>query len=887
MGKFGEIWRRVVMLARRDAAARELAEEMGAHREMKERELIAGGADSDEARYAASRSFGNAMSLSERGRQAWDWRWLEDFAQDLQFGARVLRKNPGFTATAVLTLALGIGVNTAIFSVVDAVLLKPLPYRDADRLVAVWFTEVGHPGTKIFAPYRDFQEFRAHSRSFEELSAVTWARAGEILSWHGSAHSVLAIPADVKFFDLLGASAAEGRTFSPEDLHAGCTVVLADAFWRGELGGVPAVVGSALTLNGKSCVVAGVMPRGFDFYPKSTSLWTLITPDSAFFKDPLESVIGIFGRLNPGVTLANAESEMAALHQSVKSEAPAGNWVGHIAPIVRDMREQFTWLAGRNLRTTLLVLSAAVTFVLLIACVNVANLVLGRAAGRQRELAMRGALGSSRFRLMRQLLTESLLIAVLGSGLGTMLALAGVGYFDSANMVELPPGNRVAIDLRVLGFTMAVATATSLLFGLMPAWRMSRIDLNEMLKQTSGSLARRREGWASWLLVVGEMALSLVLLAVSGLLIVSLVRLGAAPLGFRTDHLVTAKVALPPGSYTTLGQRSTLYENLNAKFAALPGAEGVALASSLPPYGGRPNRLSVAGKPFAENVEAIAEQDVSASYFGVLGIPLLQGRPFESRDRENSQQVAIVNQELLRRYFDDEDPVGKQIKLGRPESEAPWLTVVGVVGNEKRGTVYQEMGYVDQAFVYRPLRQAAGLTMEIAIRHIGETSILENTLQAETSRLDREVPVFDFKTMDDRYSEAMAHPRFRTVLMTALAGLALALAAIGIYGVLAQRVSQRTAEIGIRMALGASRRAVLWMVLNQAGRQVFGGIALGVAAGLTSAKLIASMLFGVSPTNAATFGGVSLLLAVVALIACYVPARRAMRVDPMTALKHE
>jgi len=898
MGKLGEIWRRVEMLVRREEFGRDLEEEMRLHREMKERELLRdaaskggtaaiSGDNQQEARYAAARAFGNVTVLRERGREAWGWRWLEDFARDLRFGSRILGKNWGFTFIAVMTLALGIGANTAIFSVVDAVLLKPLPYRDAERLVAVWFTEMGHPGTKIFAPYRDFQEFTQHNRSFEELSAVTWAVPGEILSWQGSAHHVLAIPADVNFFRLLGMPAAEGRTFSPEDLHAGCTVVLADAFWKGELGGAPGVVGSTLTLNEKSCNVAGVMPRAFNFYPKATSLWTLITPDSVFSKQPLESVIGIFGRLKPGVTLANAEAEMAALHQSVISAAPAGNWVEHIAPIVRDMREQFTWLAGRNLRITLLVLSAAVGFVLLIGCVNVANLLLGRAAGRQRELAVRGALGSSRSRLMRQLVTESLLIAVLGAGVGTLLALAGVRYFDGSNLIELPPGNRVALDLRVLGFTMVVATGTALLFGLLPAWWMSHFDLNEMLKQASGTLAKTREGWASRLLVVGEIAMSLVLLALSGLLIMSFVRLGTAPLGFRADHLITAKMALPPGWYATLGRRSAFYEKLDGRLAALPGAEGATLASALPPYGGSPNRVSLAGKPFLENVEAISEQDVSATYFSVLGIPLLQGRRFDLRDREDGQQVAIVNQEMARRYFGDQDPIGRQIKLGRPESDVPWLTVVGVVGNEKRGSVYQEMGYLDQAFVYRPLRQAAGLTMEIAIRQTGNTAILQDTLQNEVSQLDGEVPVFDFKTMDDRYAEALAHPRFRTMLMTALAGLALALAAIGIYGVLAQQVSQRTPEIGIRVALGATRGAILWMVLRQGGGLALSGIVLGVTVGIAAAKLISSMLFNVDLTNAATFSGVSILLGTVALVAAYLPARRAAKLDPMVVLRQE
>jgi predicted permease len=431
MSKLGEMWRRVLMLARREKFERELDEEMRLQREMKEREFIADGVDRPEARYAATRAFGNAMNLRDRGRDAWGWRRLEDLAQDVRFGLRMLRKNPGFTLVVVLTLALGMGVNTAIFSTVDAVLLRPLPYKGADRLVAVWATEIGQPDAKIFASYRDFEEFKTSSNSFEGLAALTWARAGEILSWHGTPHDVLAIPASAEFFSLLGISAAQGRTFAPEDLQNGCSVVLAHSFWQSELGAPPDISGKTLTLNGRSCLVAGVMPAGFDFYPKQTSLWTLITPDSPFARRPLDSVVGIFGRLRSGVSLTSAEAELAALHQRIVKESPAGSWIAQITPIVRDLREQFTWMAGRNLRAALLVLSAAVGLVHLIACVNVANLLLGRAAGRQRELAVRAALGSGKSRLVRQLLTESMLIAAAGAGIGLVLALAGIRYFNS------------------------------------------------------------------------------------------------------------------------------------------------------------------------------------------------------------------------------------------------------------------------------------------------------------------------------------------------------------------------------------------------------------------------------------------------------------------------
>src|SRR5580700_5620844 len=598
---------------------------------------------------------GNLEVTKEVVRSAGWESFIQTLWQDLRFGARMLRKSPGFAAVAVITLALGIGASTAVFSIVDAVLLRALPYKGAERLVAVWCTEIGQPGTKVFASYRDFEEFKAHNHSFEELAALTWARAGEILTWRGSPHEVLAIPTSAEFFSLLGIPATKGRTFGPEDIHR-CTVVLAHSFWQTEFAAATDIVGSTLTLSGKSCAVVGIMPRSFEFYPKQTSLWTLITPESQFSKEPFDSVVGIFGRLKHGVRMANAETELVELHQRVVKESPAGSWVAQIAPIVRDLREQFTWLAGRNLRVALLVLLAAVELVLLIACLNVANLLLGRSTGRQRELAVRAALGSGRSRLVRQLLTESMLLGALGTLFGILLAMAGVRYFNSANLVELPPGNHVTINFHVLGFAVFLTAATGWLFGLLPAWRGSQVDLNEVLKQSGRSIIRAGGHHASRLLVVGQVALSMILLAGAGLLIESIVRLASVPLGFHADHLLTAEVALPPQAYSELNQRSGLYEKLVAELGVLPSVQGVALCSALPPYsGGGSSKLAVAGKATIENLEAVNTVEITSDYFRVLGVPFLQGRDFASRDREGSQPVAIANDQMVHRYFPDED----------------------------------------------------------------------------------------------------------------------------------------------------------------------------------------------------------------------------------------
>jgi putative ABC transport system permease protein len=878
---------RLRSLFRWEQADQQLDDELRDHLDRKTLEYVAQGMTQEEAHRRARLDLDGIEQTKEKCRDTRRVNWIQDFVQDLRFGLRMLRKSPGFTCVAVLTLALGVSANTAIFSIVDAVLLRDLPYKDAQRLVAVWCAEIGQPGTKIFASYGDFEEFKAHSQSFDELAAVTWAQAGEILTWKGSPHHVLAIPASADFFSLLGIPGAQGRTFGPGDLQNGCTVVLADSFWQKDLGAPAGIVGAPLSLNGKPCTVVGIMPHGFDFYPKQTSLWTLISPDSQFSKEPYDSVVGMFGRLKPGVSMADAEQELVGLHQRVIRQSPAGNWVAQIKPIVRDLREEFTWLAGRNLRAALLILSAAVTLLLLIACLNVANLLLGRSVERYKELAVRSALGSGCSRLVRQLFTESLLLAVLGTSVGVLISVAAVRYFDSTNLVELPPGNQVTINPHVLAFAAFLTSMTALLFGLLPAWRSSRVDLNDVLKESvrTMSLGRHR---TSQFLVVGQVTLSMVLLAAAGLMIQSFLRLGAVPLGFQPDHVLTAQVALPPSGYTDLGRRSSFYETLTARLGALPGVEGAALSSGLLGFdGGGSSRLSLAGRAPIENLEAVRVEKISSGYFRVLGIPSLQGRQFDPRDRNDSQPVAIVNEQLVHRYFPKENPVGRQIKLGRPEDKAPWLTIVGVVGNEKRGTVYHEMSYDEPALVYLPVDQTPPISMVLQLRAAGNPLGLGPVLQAEVTQIDPNVPVYDIETMVQRESEFLVHPRFRALLMGILAGITLLLTAIGLYGLLAHLVSQRTHEIGIRVALGASRQEVLGLVVWAGLRTTVIGLAVGIALALASTRLLSGLLFGIKSTDPVTFVAVAILLCVVALLACWVPAQRAVRVDPMVALRYE
>ena len=807
--------------------------------------------------------------------------------QDVRDGARQLRKSPGFTATALITLALGIGASVAVFSIFDAVLLRPLPYQDPSRLVAVWNSEIRQPGSKIFAPYSDFEEFKSHSQSFERLAAVTWARAGEILSWHGSAHEVLAIPATDEFFSLLGIPAELGRTFGSQDLERGCTIVLSHSFWLMDLGSPKNIVGSNLTLSGHSCTVVGVMPRGFEFYPRQAALWTLITPDSEYASRPFDSVVGIFGRLRLGMTVASAEQELVALHQHVVETAPPGSWVAQTMPIIHSLRQEFIWLAGRNLKISVLTLCVAIALLLIVACLNVANLLLVRLDHRLREIAVRSALGASKVRLISYLLCQSLLISSAGTVLGILVAALALGYFNSASPVELPPGTHVGLNLHVIAFSAMAAAATGVVCGCVPAFRILRLEVNEALKHSGGGRVQGTHR-ASRAFVICQAALSMIVLAAAGLMIESIVKLMLVPLGLDARKVLTAQLSLPNGSYTKSVEAGAFYSKLLAEVSALPGVRGTALCSALGPYnGGTASELSVKGQPPLQDLQAINRVDVSNDYFRLLRMPLLRGRNFDNRDRSESEPVAIVNEQFVRTYLARGDPLGQQVKLGKSSDKAPWVTIVGVVGSEKRTSVYHEMAYVEPALVYLPVDQASDRTMGLLVKVDGNPLAFAQLLRRVISDLDQQVPVYDINTLSERYSEFLAYPRFRAVLMGVAAGLTLMLAAIGFYSLLSHVIAQRTQEIGVRMALGAPQAGVMAMVVANGARLAAVGICSGTVIGLMLTRTMKSLLYGVSAESPVLFAGAAGLLLAVSLVASYVPARRAAKVDPMVALRYE
>lgn len=811
---------------------------------------------------------------------------VADLSRDLRHGLRGWRRSPGFTAVAILTIALGIGATTAVFSIVEAVLLRPLPYRDVDRLVAIWDGHLKSKGlSKVFASYDDFELWRRNSTTIEQIAAATWATGDQILTGLGPARVVLAIPVSVDFFSVLGAAPMYGRAFDTSDLTRGCSVVLGHRFWQSTLAASPTAVGQTLVLDARECSVVGVMPERFAFYPEQTDMWTLITPNREQLPKPYAGV-GVFARLKPGITLDRAQAEVAALHKQ-----PHGNdnHAATFGPTVYPLQEEFTWLAGRNLRLTLIVLFAAVGFVLLIACLNVANLLLGRSLIRNREFAIRAALGGGRSRVVRQVLTEGLLLSCAGALLGILLAFAAVGSLRASGPVQLPPGSVLRVDLPVLVFAVVLAVSTAVCFGLVPAWRASRADISDVLRSAGrGPAGNVGGGHAARLLVVVEMACAMVLLVGAGLLARSIVRLGATPLGFNPDGLLTMRIKLPKTTYPAAADRARLFDRLTTELSSVPSVQGAALSTSLL-RGHANNLLAVEGRPRPTLETAVPDVDqdsVSPDYFRVMEIPIRAGRPLASSDTSDGLAVAVVNQALVDKYFPDEDPIGRRIKLGTATS-ASWLTIVGVCGNQKSMSVYQEMSWVESPLVFQPVSQSAPFEVTGLVRVPSAPGAVGSTIQRRIAAVNADIPVVEIQSMRQRVSRDLAYPQFRAIVLGVFAGLALLLAIVGLYAVLSQLVAQRTQEFGVRTALGAGAWDIVRLVAIQGGTATLVGLAIGVVVAVQLAHVLVSLLYGVGTMDPVTITGTGLVLFAMATAAMLVPAWRAARVDPLLALRSE
>ncbi len=877
----GVMWRRK---HREEDLERELRSDL----ELEAEEREESGLPPDEAQYLARRALGNVGSIKEEVREMWGWARFDRFKQDVAYAARGFARAPGFTAVVIVTLALGIGATTAMFSVVNAVLLHPLPFQNPDRLVVIWEKFVAHPDDPpMFDSYGDFENWKSRSRSFERLAPATWRTDGQILTGAGTSREVFAMPVGVDFFSVLGAAPELGRTFQPDDLRAGCTVILKHSFWTQTFGGQASVIGRHIQLNDNACTVVGVMPPRFAFYPDAAVVWTLITPASAIVRTP-NSPVGVFGLLKPGVSIQSAQQEVEALYKN----SPRNDIGGiHVKPVIFPLAEQFDYLTGPTLRLSVMVLFGAVSFVLLIGCLNIANLLLGKSVARQKELAVRAALGSGRSRLVRQLLTEALLLSVTGAALGILLALSAVHYFRTLNPIDMPPGNPVSVNLPVLAFTASLAILTALLFGLIPALKASRVDLMDALRvnaqAAAGSLTARTLRRA---LVVAEVALSLALLVGAGLLIVSVERLASVPLGFQRDRLATMTITLPRWAYGENDRRIRFYRDALDRTTLLPDVVSVAFASALPPdrFGGSP--LLVEGRPKPSPAAVtfdVGQASISPGYFRAMGVPLELGRPFDDTDGEKSPAVAMVNEALVRKYFPRENPIGKRIKLPDLKVDRPWLTIVGVVADEKQQNFFHPMDWEETPTVFRPLNQDPPSRAFLVFRTPADGNRAAPAIQKQIAAIDNDVPIGEVQSMNERLSRKLAYPNLRAIILATFAGLALLLAAIGLYAVLSQLIAQRTQEFGVRMALGAQRSDLLRLVIREGMLLAVAGIAAGLAIALSLTGLLRSLLYSVKASDPSTLAGVSLMLILVTLLATLIPARRASKVDPMVALKYE
>ncbi|HLL14391.1 MAG TPA: ABC transporter permease [Pyrinomonadaceae bacterium] len=800
--------------------------------------------------------------------------------QDIRYGLRMLLKNPGFTFVAALTLALGVGANTAIFSVVNAVVLRPLPFPEAERLV--WFDGVNPAkGIKESALSKpDYLDWQSQSNAFQSMTAFVQGSA--ILSDDNSEPE--RVPRGVvtaSFFQTVGVNPAQGRALLPEDELPGSepVAVLSHGLWQRRFGANPNVVGSKFTVSGRTFTVVGVMPAGFD-YPGRAQLWSpLKTGGDDQRRD--NRYLHVLARLKPTVTLGEAQTQIDALSARFGQQYPETN--GGQSAKLTGLQDWTT----RGVRTSLLLLFGAVGFVLLIACANVANLLLARGAARRKEIALRTALGAGRPRIIRQLLTESLLLAFLGGVAGLILSLFLTDLLIAISPANVPRLNEIKLDARVLAFTVGVVSLVGLLFGLAPAWQASKTDLNEVLKDGGRSSTEGRgRNRLRALLVVTEMALSLLLLVGAGLLIKSFVLLRDVHPGFDAKNVLTMRISLPGARYPEPQQSERFYRELTERVKALPGVEAAGATVSLP-LGG--SNFSVGRSFIREGRPLVTEESQNADYFvatpdyfKTMRIPLKAGRAFTEQDRVDTPPVVVVNESLARRFFPGEDPVGKRLTVWRDEKFA--REIIGVVGDVKSDRLDAET----DAQIYVPYPQDAGWGgLSLAVRTTVEPETLTADVRGAVLSIDKNQPVFDIKTMDDVLAASVANNRLVVLLFGLFALFALLLATVGIYGVMSYTVAQRTHEIGIRMALGAQPADVLRLILKQGLVLTCAGVGLGLVGSLALSRLLESLLYGVSATDPITFGGLSLLLALVALVACYLPTRRAMKVDPMVALRNE
>ena len=815
--------------------------------------------------------------------------WIESFWMDLRYGLRTLRKNPGFAIVAIVTLALGIGANTAMFSAVNSVLLAPLPFTQPERLVQLWQTEEAVPLAPFAAP--DFVDWRAQNQTFEDMTIYTWPQSLN-LSGAGEPEHVAGVLAQANFFSVLGSRPLLGRTFAAGEDQAGHNhvAVLSHGLWQRRFGGAQDVLGKDIELGGEKYQIVGVMPADFHLGLKA-DLWAPMDMDLKKLPARGNHSFPAIGRLKPGVTVQQARANLNAIAKRLAEQYPDSD--RHIGADVVEMREQLTG----TVRPALLVLLGAVALVLLIACVNVANLLLARASGRHREIALRSALGAGRSRIIRQLLTESLLLSCLAAIPGLLLVYWGVSVLSTLPGVPLQQAGEIHINVTVLCFALAIAVLTGLVFGLVPALQVGRRDLHDDLKSGGkgvGSAASSSK-WVRNGLVIGEIALSLCLLIGAGLLLRSFERLRAVDIGVRPENVLNAKVALPDALYGK-DQQIRVYREMAERLEQAPGVDAAAVSTEIPLDGGTNTYAKKPGAP-PEELGALMEwNEITPGYFKTFGIPLRAGRIFTEEDFDLTQKVSeaskksdskyegpmmvgIINQKMATEFWPNESAIGKVFEM-----DSIPVQVIGVVADTKVFNSPRQQT-VDEG--YFPLGFSSRAEMSLTIHGAQPAGAQPETMRRAIAGIDSRLPLFSVRTMQQLIVDSSSDTRFEALLLAIFAGLALVLAAVGIYGVMSYLVAQRTQELGIRMALGAQPLDVLRLVLERGVMLTVAGLAIGLVAAFAITRLLSKLLFGVSATDPLTFFGVALLLGLVALAACWIPARRATRIDPLVALRYE
>jgi predicted permease len=804
---------------------------------------------------------------------------------DLKYAARVLRGSPAFTLLVAAMLALGIGANTAMFSILDAWLLEPLHFSDPQRLAIVLKSESSNPREpKIFAGYRDWEIWASQSRSFINLAGVFWRS----FEGRNGDEGVFGMIVTANLFDTLGVKPERGRTFRPEDIDGPPVAVIGHDLWQNRFHGAPDILGRQVALGSKSYQIVGVMPRGFGLrminQDSDTQFYALIQKDEPLYSARGAGPIASIGRLKPGVTIAAAQAELASLQRSldqIHPDNPKGFTV-----LVSNLQTDNT----RNVRASLSLAAATLGFVLLIVCANVGSLLLGRTLQRRREMAIRAALGSGRRRIVRQLLIESAMVTVLGATAGVAIAYGGIRIFAAVNPLGRMPPNPIGLDWRALAFTLLASLASTLLFGLAPALEAARVDLNQVMKAGSRTVAGAPAAFRlRGFLVSGQVALSLMLVVGAALMAETLIRLESKPLGFRVNGVTLARVGIPKERWNDVPSRRLIYDRLLDKLKSTPGVESAAISNATPLDGAVEERFSIEGQPMPseDQTPKAGTQSVTPGYFRTLDIPLIAGRRFTEQDKEESNPVVIINLNAAERWFGGRKAIGARLKL---HNDKAWRIVVGISGDTLY-TFYNTLEWLNGPRIFIPSRQAGDEHISPVAREVN-VIIQGRPMTAETARavlklVDPDLRLGQFRSLPELVSDAVQQPRIRTRLLAVLAALSLLLAAIGIYGVMAQSVIQRRQEIGIRLALGAQTGDLVRMVVAQGARLALGGITAGVLGALALTKIIAGLLYGVKPTDAATFVAAALVLLVAVLLAALVPARAAARLDPMVALRQE